>query len=268
MSGDTEEILDHLINGISEMKEVQSIGISGSKTPLPKAGESDIDVFIYCDRIPDIEKRKSIISKLDDPLQESKVNVFEGGHWGIGDFVLINGVETWLMYFKISEAISEVEAILQGDYLDKVDNYYYPIGRIAMLKDINVLYDENDFLRNLKTRLTVYPEDLAKLLVMHHMEELEDTEDLERAASRADILFYHFAMDLAIDHFLQALFAMNGVYFPSRKRTYEFIADFDKKPENCGEKIKEIIKLGGYSEGVNQSYELWKSLVQELKSFA
>ena len=32
---------------------------------------------------------------------EIKTNSFAGGHWGVGDFTLINGVETWLMYFTI-----------------------------------------------------------------------------------------------------------------------------------------------------------------------
>lgn len=39
-----------------------------------------------------------------------------------------------------------IVAILNGDYPDKLDNYYYPVGRCAMLKNINVLYDKNDFL--------------------------------------------------------------------------------------------------------------------------
>jgi len=143
---DTEKIMQLLINSISTMKEVQSVGISGGKNQLPKSGEGDIDVFIYCDIIPDFEKRQATLSQLGDVLQESKINVFEGGHWGIGDFVIINGVETWLMYFTVNESLKDVESILNGDYPDKLDNYYYPIGRCAMLKDIDVLYDKKDFL--------------------------------------------------------------------------------------------------------------------------
>ncbi|MBW9157962.1 MULTISPECIES: hypothetical protein [Clostridium] len=76
------------------MRDVQSIGISGSKTLLSKAGESDIDVFIYCDVIPEFEKRQAIINQLGDQIQEGKINVFKEGHWGIGDFILINSIET------------------------------------------------------------------------------------------------------------------------------------------------------------------------------
>lgn len=262
---DTEEIIDLLVNRISTMREVQSIGISGNKTPLPKAGEGDIDIFIYCDEIPEFEKRKTILNELGDLLQNNTINIFEGGHWGIGDFALINSVETWFMYFTENETLDDVESILNGDYPDKLDNYYYPIGRCAMLKNINVLYDKNDFLYSLKKRLSQYPDKLAKILTQYHLEELEDTEDLERAVMRKDVLFYHFALDIAIDHFLQALFAMNKTYFPSRKRTLDFIQDFSIKPERCSERLLEVVRLGSCSENMNQSHVLWSNMVNELQ---
>lgn len=262
---DNEEILDSLIGSINTMKEVQSIGISGSKTPLPKAGEGDIDVFIYCDVIPKFEKRQDIVNQLGDLLQEGKINVFEGGHWGNGDFVLINGVETWLMYFTINESLNDIESILNGDYPDKLDNYYYPIGRCAMLKDINVLNDKNGFLYSLKKRLSEYPDKLAKVLIQYHLDELGDLEDLERAVTRKDVLFYHFAIDIAIDHFLQALFAINKTYFPSRKRTINFIKNFNIKPERCDKILLDVVRLGACSESINRSYELWSNMVDEMR---
>lgn len=265
MTHDIEEVVNILIDNISTMREVQSIGMSGSRAPLPKAGEGDIDIFIYCNTIPEFKERQAIINKLGDLLQESKANVFEGGHWGIGDFVLINGVETWLMYFTVNETLDDVESILNGDYPDKLDNYYYPVGRCAMLKNINIFYDKNDFLYLLKKRLLEYPDKLAKILIQYHLDELDDTEDLKRALMREDVLFYHFAMDIAIDHFLQALFAINRVYFPSRKRTLSFIKSFNIKPERCNERLLEAVKLGGCSESISQSYTLWSNMVSELR---
>lgn len=261
----TEEILESLITGISKMEEVQAIGVSGSKAPLPKAGEGDIDIFIYCDMIPEAFMRKDIINKLSDIVPECRINTLQGGHWGVGDFVLINGVETWLMYFTVNDTKEDIESILNGSRPDKQDNYYYPIGRCAMLKDINVLYDKNDFLHSLKKDLHVYPDKLAGILIQYHLGGLEDIEDLERAVSRKDVLFYHFALEIALDHFLQALFALNRVYFPSRKRNIELIGGFSQKPENCSERLLEIVRLGGCSGSIDLSYESWRDLVNELK---
>lgn len=169
------------------------------------------------------------------------------------------------MYFTVNETLCDVESILNRDYPDKLDNYYYPIGRCAMLKDINVLYDNNSFLYSLKKRLYEYPDKLAEILIKYHLDELEDIEDLERAVARKDVLFYHFAMDIAIDHFLQALFAINRIFFHSRKRTLDFIKNFSIKPEKCSERLLDVVKLGSCSEGISQSYALWSEMVNELK---
>jgi hypothetical protein len=172
------------------------------------------------------------------------------------------------MYFTETETLKDIDAILNGEYPNKLDNYYYPVGRCAMLQKINILYERDNFLSSLKERLSVYPEKLAEILTQYHLEGLEDREDLERAVTRKDVLFYHFAMDLAVDHFLQALFAMNKVYFPSRKRTMEFIKSFEIKPERCGERLLEVIKLGSCPQSIEQSYKLWNDLVNELQQSA
>jgi hypothetical protein len=137
-----------------------------------------------------------------------------------------------------------------------------------MLKDIYVLWDKSNFLDDLKKRLSNYPDKLGKILLQYHLAELEDTEDLKRAVVRKDVLFYHFAMDLAIDHFLQALFAINKIYFPSRKRTLDFIENFSIKPEGCNEKLLEVISLGSFPEGIKESYALWSNMVKELKKLS
>ncbi|MFZ5352258.1 MAG: DUF4037 domain-containing protein [Bacillota bacterium] len=265
MAVSTEAVLNKIIEQISAIDRVKAIGITGSKSPLPKAGEGDIDVFIYCDEIPELQKRREVVNQMGEMLQGQEFEVFKGGHWGTGDMVLINGVETWLMYSTMEETLKDIDSILKGEYPDKLDNYYYPIGRCAMLKNIIILHEKNGFLTSLREKLSIYPEDLVQKLTDYHSEQLEDIEDLERAVSRKDVLFYHSAMDLAIDHFLQALFAMNKTFFPSRKRTISYINGFASKPDNCSERLLEVVRLGSYADGVADSYRLWCELVGELK---
>ncbi len=183
---DTDTILKSLISTISASDEVQSIGISGCITPLPNAGEGDIDIFIYCDKIPETATRLKLLEQMGSLLSDVKIRVFEGGNWGSGDFVRINGVETWLMYFTMDEVAANLDSILSGDFPDKVGGYY-PIGRCAMLKTINIMYNGNGFLSSLKEKLSVYPEKLAWTLVKYHLDMLVDTEDLERAVVRKDV---------------------------------------------------------------------------------
>jgi hypothetical protein len=176
------------------------------------------------------------------------------------------GVETWLLYFTVAEAHVELEAILHGQYLGRLATYYYPIGRCAMWKAMGVFYDPDGFLQSLKRRLEKYPHELAAAVLNHHLKALDDVEDLERAVHRQDVFFYHFALDLALDHFLQAVFALNKEYFPSRKRSESYVRRFKAKPVECEGRLSQVVALGGNAETLEESYRIWNILVSDLRS--
>jgi hypothetical protein len=218
----------------------------------------DIDIFVYCSAIPPAGERRILLSE----YSESYIPGETSGHWGICDLVYIDGKEVWLMFISERDAESEAKAILSGSMPEKLENYYYPVGRLATIKNLKVLYDRTGFLNNLKSMIAVYPDELAKTLLKFHADALSDTEDLTRAALRGDVLFYHFALDIVLDHFLQALFAMNRVYFPSRKRSLQYIKNFKTKPGDCKEKLLDIVKTGSESGTAGQSLELVKDLIE------
>jgi hypothetical protein len=57
---------------------------------------------------------------------------------------------------------------------------------------------------------------------------------------------------------------MNSTYFPSRKRTFEYLAIFAVQPKDCASRLMEVLRLGGKGETVPQSYSLFQSLADEL----
>jgi hypothetical protein len=59
---------------------------------------------------------------------------------------------------------------------------------------------------------------------------------------------------------------MNKTYFPSRKRTLDFIRKFSIKPEGCEEQLLDVVRLGACPESISQSYEIWDRMVSELKN--
>ena len=267
MAKDIDTILDKLVTTIAQHPSVRAIGLSGGERSLPKADEGDIDLFVYCTDIPTRDEREAMLMSLQE-VELVEVGKLEGGHWGQGDCLSIAGVETWLLYFTLTEARAELEAILDGHYLGRLDSYYYPIGRCAMWKGMRAPYDPDDFLASLRERLHEYPEKLARAVIDHHMKALEDVEDLERAVQRKDLLFFHFALDLALDHFLQALFALNREYFPSRKRSETFLLAFKVKPTRCEGRLRQVVALGGSAETLEQSDQIWQGLVQDLNKLS
>jgi hypothetical protein len=213
--------------------------------------ESDIDIFVYCSEVPPERERAALVSHMSNDYAPG----WEHTRWGICDLAHIGGEEVWLMYVTQRET-------LEGRLPGKIDNYYYPTGRLATLKHLCVLLDKEGFLAGLKTRLGEYPEALRRTLVRFHMDALLDTEDLGRAAARGDALFYHFALDIALDHFLQALFALNRVYFPSRKRSAAYIGGFEIKPAGCERTLLDIVALGGEPGNLGASFRMMSELIE------
>ncbi|MCK5129654.1 MAG: DUF4037 domain-containing protein [Clostridiales bacterium] len=265
MEDKIQKMLEKLIERISDMESIRSIGISGELKPFPMPGKGDFDIFIYCDEIPEKQERYNQIELLLGCLGNVQHNVFSGEKWGTGDYCTIQGIDTWMMYFTKRDVLKNTHDILEGKYLGKVDNFYYPIGRLAMFKSMTVFYDSDGFLKHLKNAIEPYPETLKKKILEYNLNNLNNSEDFERAISRKEVLFYHYAMDLAMDSFLMALFALNETYFPSRKRSLDYIEDFRCKPDKCSERLLSIIKDGGSPERIESSYEAFQMLCDDLK---
>ena len=267
MPNNIETTLQSLVTRLTQSNSIRAIGLSGGERPFPEAGESDMDLFIYCTAIPNKDERQKILASFPE-AEPIEIGKFESGHWGQGDCLSIAGVETWLLYFTLTEARAELKAILDGKYLGRLDSYYYPIGRCSMWRGMRALHDPDGFLASLRECLQEYPPSLARAVIDHHTHALEDVEDLERAVQRKDIFFFHFALDLALDHFLQALFALHREYFPSRKRSETYVRGFSIKPAECEERLRQVIRLGANSETLAQSYEVWQGLVEELMALS
>lgn len=265
MSNSIEAALNRLVNVLRQHTSIRALGTSRGDRPFPEPGAGDIDLFVYCSQIPSRDERKEMLMSLDEEIKHVEIGKIESGHWGQGDCFLLKGIETWLLYYTTAQAQAELDAILDGQFLGRMDSYYYPIGRCAMWKAMRVFYDPDGFLQSIQRRLEEYPPKLASAVLDHHLQALDDVEDLERAVHRKDVFFFHFAMDLALDHFLQAVFALNQEYFPSRKRSESYLRKFKIKPAECEERLREVIALGGNAETLEQSYKLWIRLSLDLK---
>ena len=253
-----------LVDAISKIDGVMSIGKNGGTT-LPLNNETDIDLFVFCDHTPDRYKRETTIENSGVVFSDMKLNETHSKFWGVCDFITIGNVEICFMYFTLSEIDNDIESVLNGSRLDRENEYYYPTGRCATFVTMHILYDKNGYISATKEKLSFYPLQLSTKLVNHHMDKICDSEDFERAVSRGDVLFYHSTLESALDHFLQSIFAVNQCFFPSRKRTLQYIQGFQHKPQNCNERLLKVIESGSHPETLLQSYNEWVSLCAELR---
>ena len=116
----------------------------------------------------------------------------------------------------------------------------------------------------MKQRCGNYPDALRNALLNAYLPKIDDEEDFQRAIRRGDVLFFHSTLDLALDSFLQALFALNRVYFPSRKRSLERIASFQIKPHDCEERLLRVVEMSSKPKTLSDAYDVWQQLCVEL----
>ncbi len=258
-----KKAIDDLVDNIARAEPVKAIGLTSNPIPQ-KSSEGDIDLFVYCSEIPPVETRELLYPLYLKENGSLKTRVMVSKYWGDVDFLLLNRIDTWIMYFTESEVTQDCTSIIEGKQY-KRENGYYPTGRLAMFKNIQILHEKDGFLTNIKNNLDVYPPKLKAAILKRSLALLDDDEDLLRAVNRRDVLFFHISIDDAIDNLLQLVYGMNEVLFPSRKRVQEITQNFHFIPQSFYEQLCEIIKLGSDANTINMAYEKYKVLRQEVK---
>lgn len=256
-----------LLSLVAEHDDVEAIGWCGSLPEQLLPGESDVDIFLLCRHIPPADTRAELYRAGGLEFGAERLNVCEGGFWGTGDLFLLDGVDVMLMYFQTSEVEEYLNEVLAGRHLDSVHGCY-PAGRCATYLQMTVISDKLGRLAAIKEKLAVYPEELSRRLTEHHLHRAVDDEDFGRVRSRKDVLFYHQVLEQALDHFLQALFALNRAYFPSRKRSQQYTQTFSLAPADCYQRLLRVIQGSTHPETIEESVEEWYRLVGELRQLA
>lgn len=257
------DVKNALVNELSKNEKIKGIGQTGNLNAVLVPGNSDIDMFVLCTMIPTEEERINTYSKYSDAYSECLMNVCNGGVWGYGDILIIDGIDVMFMYFTIEEMEQYLDAALQGKHLER-DGGFYPTGRLSSVEYINILYENSNEWTSLKEKVKEHPVDLFEKLFDCHSSRILDEEDLGRVCLRKEVMFYHSVLENALDHLLQALFAINFTYFPSRKRTELYISEFENKPDACYERLMQILTNSISEKTIEKSVEELRKITLEL----
>jgi hypothetical protein len=226
--------------------------------------QSDIDLFVLCTTVPTEEERQQIYIKYSVDYSKCLMNASNGGIWGYGDILIIDGIDVMFMYFTIEEIDTYLGEVLDGKHLEK-EGGFYPSGRLASIESINILYERDDIWTTRKSNVKKYPREWFKKMFEYHIDRVLDNEDLGRVTLRKEVMFYHQVLENAFDHLLQALYAVNSTYFPSRKRSEEYIHTFNYKPADCYPRFLRIIENSISSKTIEDSVIELKNITFEIK---
>ncbi|MDE6627190.1 MAG: DUF4037 domain-containing protein [Lachnospiraceae bacterium] len=253
-----------LVKKISDNNKVKGIAQTGDISAPLVAGQSDIDLFVICQEVPSTDERIEMYKSLGDVASDVQMNVSNGGIWGYGDIFMINGIDVMPMYFTVHEMKDYVEEVLSGKHLNR-EGRFYPVGRLASIESINILFEDRDEWTTIINRVKEYPSDYFEKWYKEQVWQILDEEDLGRVLLRKEVLFYHQVLEESIDHMLQALYAANCRYFPSRKRTERDIVAFRLIPDDFIKRLRKIMCDAVSENTIEESVSELKKLGREIQ---
>ena len=257
------ELRNELIAVLSAEETILGIGQTGTLDAVLIPGKSDIDLFVLCGRIPSEEERRNLYRRIRKERFELSMTVCSGGRWGTGDILNAGGIDVMPMYFTLAETRGYLERLLSGKGLEK-EGRFYPVGRLASVSSLRILWERDGAWSALKDRVNRKPEAFFRQWYESELGQVLDEEDLGRTELRGEVLFFHQVLENALDHLLQALYAVNFRYFPSRKRTLSDLEGFEQKPADCAARLLRLIGEGSRQEGLTAAMEELRRLTAEV----
>ncbi|MFA6847892.1 MAG: hypothetical protein WCQ94_06155 [Lachnospiraceae bacterium] len=258
------ELKQNLVEIISTCSKIKAIGQTGSLDEKLIPGKSDIDLFVLCSEIPTMEDRNKMYNSIQNETFELQMEVCDGGQWGYGDILVSDGIDVMPMYFTVREMCDYLEEVLNCKHLEK-EGRFYPVGRVASIATIHVLYEKDNTWTDIKDMVNQKPMIFFQKWYKNEISQVIDEEDLGRSELRKEVLFFHQVLENALDHLLQALYAVNKCYFPSRKRTMSAINDFQYRPVDCYERLLHIVQDGTKEETIVQAINELRRITAEVR---
>ncbi len=258
---------DTICSALFSWEEVIGVAQTGDINAPLVPGKSDIDLFILCSHVPAKTERESRYSALRSAYDELHMEVCHDEIWGCGDIFSVYGIDVMPMFFDADSFSAYIDDVLAGNHL-YAEGRFYPIGRLATVESIHVFSEKDNAWSKLIDKVKLHPRELFSKWYNAQSALILDEEDLSRVLLRKEVLFYHQVLENALDHFLQALYALNNRYFPSRKRAETAIDAFAVKPRSCKERLLAIVQNSVSIETIEQSVCDLRMLTEELRAEA
>ena len=256
------ELRNALVRVLSGCDKIVGVGQTGDANAPLIPGNSDIDLFVLCTEVPSAQERQSLYGALGGGFS-LQMEVCGGGIWGYGDILLADGIDVMPMYFTVQEMADYIDEVLDCRHLYK-DGRFYPVGRLASVAGINVLYEQDGAWTTLVNKVNAKPVAFFKAWFDFEIGQVLDGEDLGRSLLRREVLFFHQVLENALDHLLQALYAANRRYFPSRKRTLADIEGFAHAPAHCGARLLAMVANGAGSDTIAAAVDELRAMTAEV----
>lgn len=235
-----KEILEQMVNDYCQFAEVEAIVLGGSSASKVADISSDFDIYIYCHKEPDVEKRKEIAKKYSDSYE------IDNHYFETGDVYYLR--ETKKPIDIMYRSLESIEANIK--WVWKEHNAYlgYTTCFVDNVNKSEILFDRNGWFKNLQEKTKQpYPEELAQNIIKKNLSYLQDVmfsyyDQIESAVKRKDYISINHRISAFLASYFDVIFAHNRILHPGEKRLLEFaINNCNQLPKNFEENINSLI---------------------------
>ena len=230
--------------------------------------ESDVDIACIVSSVaPKREERMRIYAQLSDPDEEFDVDALGPNTF---DCLQVRGLQVELMFYLREELEQRLAGAMEGASVDRQGSFaLFSRFPYTILSDIHygrILFERDGVVSGLKNQIT-YPESLRRRILQQgrFWRDPHLLYEHERACRRGDLVYALQCQSKIVDHFVQAVFALNRTYCPGDKWTLHFLDQFKYVPDGFQERFREFVAGENEVPGLVRKNELAHKLFNDLR---
>lgn len=232
-------LFDEIIEKYKSFPAVRAIALGGSVSANIDDNSSDVDVYVFVDEDIPIAQRESFIKKISSKYEVG------AEYFGAGDEFFCDKANTVfdIMYWQTKW----FEDVVDNVWVKHYPSNGYTTAFLYTLKICKIVYDRNNWLSNLKSKInTNYPEELKQNIIKRNKMLLKDKpfasyyEQIEKAINRNDVVSVNHRIAAFLASYFDIIFAANELLHPGEKRLIRYAknnckilpADFEENINN------------------------------------
>lgn len=234
--------MENLLEKFKNLDEVQAVAIGGSSATKTSDDKSDIDVYVFVKKDIPISVREEIIKPVSSKYE------IGGEYFGSGDEFYVDNLSKQLdvMYWNVNW----FEGVVENTWIKHYPQNGYTTCFLYTLKNFDIIYDENNWLKNLQDKInTPYPKQLKDNIIKRNIMLMKDKpfasyyEQIEKAIVRNDFVSVNHRLSAFIASYFDIIFAVNDLLHPGEKRLIKYAKDNCKiLPEHFEENLQKVLK--------------------------
>ncbi|HYZ76527.1 MAG TPA: nucleotidyltransferase domain-containing protein [Gaiellaceae bacterium] len=221
---------------VVEETEPRAILLVGSAATGEADLYSDLDLIVYCDELPPVERIDAVLERLGGAHRELIYPRDENDH---GESFRLDGVECQLAFTRVSAAERELTRALGGEELES------PLHKVVEGVQAGLPLRGEELIAEWRARLADYPDALRRKMIVHHWRFFPLWYTARRLAVRDTSIWRRQVLVAAALDLLAVLGALNRLYMAPHfelKRLRKLTARMTLAPPDLADRLEHLLE--------------------------